>query len=259
MANTNQSNPWHFPCRSQVGILAKHSSSYLQSLASNLTCFPVVQAHCPLLPPYSTAKKGRCDLQVLFSLRLIVCPKLELFCLILYWQKGNLSSKVMYIYHCTSLPNTLLWFSGTGLPESADSRSSLFLCLALLQILNGQSKEMSLPGTSLQMDREDPWSAAKTFCFQTLFYITKAFVSLSAFTLLWWHFVRALSESSQKINVTSTGKNYKNDFKVHTFRNSAILVKFDRDIHSKKAKCLTKVLELEGWLRQPQKNSEMGH
>lgn len=68
------------------------------------------------------------------------------------------------------------------LPEPADSNSSLFLRQALLQILNGQLKEMSLPGTSLQMDRGDLWSAAATFCFQTLFYTTKAFISLSVFT-----------------------------------------------------------------------------
>lgn len=93
-----------------------------------------------------------------------------------------MSPKVMYIYRWTSLPNTLLWFTAMVLPEPADSNSSLFLCRALLQILNGQLKEMSLPGTSLQMDWGDLWSAAATFCFQTLFYIIKAFISLSAFT-----------------------------------------------------------------------------
>lgn len=51
--------------------------------------------------------------------------------------------------------------------------------------------------------------------------------------------------SPQKINVTNTVKNYKDDFEVHTFGNTASLVKFNRDIHSKKAKSLSKVPELE--------------
>lgn len=48
--------------------------------------------------------------------------------------------------------SNLLRFIGRGLQEPAGSNSCLSLCLAQLQILNQQSKEMSLPGTSLQMD-----------------------------------------------------------------------------------------------------------
>jgi len=105
--NTNQSSPRCFSYRSQAGILCRHSSTSPQSPVQNLTCFPVVQAHCPLLPLYSTAKEGRCDLQLLFPIRLNFSPNL-LFHSLLYWEKGELSPKM--IYHSTSL----LKFIGMG-------------------------------------------------------------------------------------------------------------------------------------------------
>jgi len=44
-----------------------------------------------------------------------------------------------------------------------------------------------------------------------------------------------LCESPQKINVTNSVKHYKDDSKVHTLRNTAILVRLNRDIQSKKS------------------------
>lgn len=54
-------------------------------------------------------------------------------------------------------------------------------------------------------------------------------------------------------------KHHKDDSKVHTFRNAAILVRLNGDIYSKEnARYLSEVLKLEGQLHQPQNNSKMG-